>query len=588
MTSYVRTAAVVTFGIAAGLSWSLAVAEEAPFRGETTVNVIEVPVHVIDPETGAPVTGLPASDFQVFEDGKPQTISNFAELWRSEDDAAEDAGIGPDAAGEIYDDLRTRTVEMVYLVDLYLMNKEGRNRAADGLREVYSKGVPDGQNVSIVVYDGSLETIVDRSDDRHEILDGLEDLGFISPRGNQQTISLAGELIDTEVTGERDQAFYERRQRHREFITDLEKKVRRVGDAAAATMSRYAAADGRRVLVVFTPGYPRTTWVPEYSTVDYVNAAAEYPVHDLWRGLAHEAADLGFTLYTVDASGIRVEFGSDVEIGITDSLEDAFDKGSIFRIAGQPGFERATGSDQTFAFDPGGETRNLGSWLEQTRKNMLILSSTSTGGEALFVRQVGPALEAVNDVLGHHYSVAYTADHADDGQTYSITVELPDHPDYRVVHRTGYVDQPAAVRSATRLRSTMLFGGDANPLGVRVEAGNAEGRFRLGAAGSKRVQIPIQLKIPYARLEMIQRGDLYWTKVWITLFAEDEEGNQSALTSHEQPITVAAEHYQEAVARGYFSYHTAVEIEGGEQRVYIGIQEDLSGRTSIMPLEFDH
>ncbi len=588
MIPIVRSVVVVTLTLAVVPFLVSAEDERTPFRGETTVNVVEVPVRVIDRKTGGSVIGLTAADFEILEDGVAQPITNFAELWRSEDDAAEAAGLDPGASSSATDEIRTRTVELVYLVDLFLMNKEGRDRTVAGLRSAYRGGVPDGQSVSLVAYDGSLETLADRTDERAELLDAVEDLGTIKTRGNQQSIGFSEELIDLEVSGERDQAYYERRQRNRQFIGELEKRVLRVSDAAVATMARYAAADGRRVLVLFTPGHPRTDWVPEYTAVDFVNAETEYPVYDLWHNLALEASDLGFTLYVVDSSGVRANFGSDVEVGITDSLADAFDKGSVFRAQGAPGEEPAVANASDFAFDPGTETQNLGSWIERTRKGMMILASTATGGDALFVDDPGSAIDEVNRDLGHHYSLAYVADHSGDGKDYSIKVRIPDHPEYRVDYRSGYVDQSAAVRSGQRLRSAMLFGADANPLGVRIELGEADSRFRLGAAGSKRVRVPIHVKIPYARLEMIQRGDLYWSKLWITLFAEDGAGNQSALSSHEQPITVEADRYQEAVAKGFFSYHTEVEIEGGEQRVFIGIQEELSGQTSIMPIEFDH
>jgi len=586
MNSFVRCTLLVTFTLLAIALFVSASDDRAPFRGETTVNVVEVPVRVVDHKTGEPVVGLTAADFEILENGAVQPISNFAELWRSGDDAVTVGGFDPELVNTESDDLRTRTVELVYLFDLFLMNKEGKNRAIKGLRSTYEGGVPEGQNISLVAFDGSLETFADRTDERGEILEALDEIGYVKTRGNQQTIAFSEELIDTQVSGERDQAWYERRQRNREFVRELEEKVLRVGDAAVATMSRYAAADGRRALVVFTPGQPRTDWAPEYSAVDFVNAEARYPTHDLWRDLALEAADLGFTLFVVDSSGVRVNFGSDVEVGITDTLRESFDQGSVFRPTGEFGVASATGD--AFAFDPGGETRNLGSWLEQNRKSTMILASTATGGDALFKSNVGAAVDEVNRALGHHYLVAYVADHAGDGKSYSIKVRIPGHPEYRVGYRTGYVDQSAAVRSGQRMRSAMLFGADANPLGIRVDIGDSESRFRLGAAGSKRIKVPLHVKIPYGRLEMIERGDLYWSKVWVSLFAEDAEGNQSALASHEQPITVETDRYQQAVVKGYFSYHTTVEIEGGGQRVFVGVQEELSGRTSIMPLEFEN
>jgi hypothetical protein len=84
---------------------------------------------------------------------------------------------------------------------------------------------------------------------------------------------------------------------------------------------------------------------------------------------------------------------------------------------------------------------------------------------------------------------------------------------------------------------------------------------------------------------MISRGDVYWGKVLITFFGEDGEGNQSELATFEQPITVASDRHEEAVATGYFTYNATVQIEGGEQMVFVGVQDTLDGRTTIIPLD---
>ena len=136
------------------------------------------------------------------------------------------------------------------------------------------------------------------------------------------------------------------------------------------------------------------------------------------------------------------------------------------------------------------------------------------------------------------------------------------------------------------MRSAMLFGADANPLGILVELGEADSHFRLGAAGSKRVQIPFVIKIPIGRLDMIPRGNVFWGKVLITLFGKDETGNQSSLSTHVQPITVPTDQFHKAATSGFFSYKVTVEIEGGRQTVYVGVKDQISGKMSIVAHEF--
>lgn len=566
-----------------------AVAQQAGgrFAGEATVNVVEVPVRVFDPDTGEPVSGLGPEDFVILENGVLQAVTNFTEVVRgvaagrpTEPEQRLPASIVPSVPRHD----RPPPLQMVYLLDLYLMTPSERDRAVDGITARYATGVPRDEQVSVVVFDGRLETFADRSEDHRELLAALAEIRRRRARGHEQQISFTPGLAEASIPDERNPAYYERRQRSREFVFELEKRVRRVGDALSATMARYGRADGRRVLVAMTPGHPRHDWTPSYGSIDFLNNAAAYPQAAMWRELALEAADLGFTLFVLDSSGVAARGSQDVSLGATDSLDDVLRQSSI----SQGGAARANPDSfaqnpDTAGADPNEELGNLGQWLERTRKNLLVDAAEATGGTTQFAFDFERAIDSVRSDLDHYYSLAYAAGHAGDGNEYEIEVRVPGHPGARVVHRRAYVDQPPAVRSAQRLRSEMLFGGDANPLGVRVELGEPEGRFRLGAAGSKRVRIPVDVKIPFARLEMVPRGGVHWGRVLITFFNQDAAGNQSRLASEEQEITVDSDRYEEAVAKGYFRYSTVLEIEGGAQSVYVGIQDQLSNRTSIMP-----
>lgn len=589
MNQYVLPALVACFVGAT----QTALAQDDPFRGETTVNVVEVPVTVIDPASGEQVSGLAAGDFVILENGKPQELSNFFEVSRAATATTETGVAGGPSDAAAHDttmatSVRREPLEMVYFFDLFLGERRDRNLAVEALSEIFRNGVAEGERVSVVAYNGVLETLADRSDDPEELLEALEDLGYVETKGIQQAISFTNALSTGAVSGERDVDFYERRQRSREYMTELERRVGRVGDAIRATMARHARADGRKVIVIFTPGQPRTEWAPTYAPIDFINNAAAYPDTDMWANVALEAADLGFTIFAIDSSGVRAGSSSDVTVGVTDTIGEGIAQGTIFQTQTSPNRELPTGREsQDVAEDPNSGSVNLGAWLERTRKNLLLSVSRTSGGEAFFTDDLERAVTSVGRSLEGWYSLGYVADHSGDGKTYDLEVRIPGHPDYRLVHRSAYVDRPASVRAAQRLRSEMLFGGDANPLGVRIEVGEISGRFRMGAAGSKRVRIPLEVKIPYGRLDMLRRGDAYWGKVLISFLGEDGAGNQSALAHDEQTITVEAARYDEAVARGYFAYRTTVEVEGGQQKVYVGIEDTVSGRTTIMPISFD-
>jgi VWFA-related protein len=569
-----RAATILLTGIAA-LAPSVS-AQEAQFTGEATVNIIEVPVRVIDPATGAVVTGLTAKDFRIFENGRKVKISNFAEIDRTT--AAATAGDPTRKAGE-----HQKILEMVFFFDLYLMKKGEMDQAVKALQTRYTS-IPDGEEVSIVAFDGSLTTIVDRSSERREILEALDTVAEMRPRGMEHEAAFTQGLADGPVTGTRDRYFYERKQRSDEYVFELERRVGQVSGAISATMARYARADGRKVLVAFTPGHPRTRWAPSYASVDFANNAANYPTKGLWTDLALEASDLGFTLYAVDSSGLQANTTDDTaesDIGRVTAVEDNPASSGTSNPLAAPAL-----SDTNYAFGSDNGQESIGPWMERVRKDLLISAAEGTGGEAYFATATA-AVEDLSTALDHYYSLAYVADHSGDGERHTIEVTLRKDSPYELQYRRAYVDQTPGERSATRLRSTMLFGGDANPLAVRIELGEPDGRLRIGAAGSKRVRIEVQAKIPIGRLEMVEQGDSFVGRVAVTVFSEDAGGNQSAPVSGVAPIAVPADVIIQARARGYFSYVLTVELEGGRQKLWVGVEDLFSNRISIMPQELD-
>src|SRR5689334_5171332 len=85
-----RTAAAIAFAL-------LAASAQAQVSEVIEVHVANVDVVVLD-RAGNPITGLTKDDFQIFENGKPQPVTNFYEM-RSQTLAAAEPGTAPAAAG---------------------------------------------------------------------------------------------------------------------------------------------------------------------------------------------------------------------------------------------------------------------------------------------------------------------------------------------------------------------------------------------------------------------------------------------------------------------------------------------------------
>src|SRR3982751_3934822 len=81
-------------GVLTGASFFLGLILHAQLVERIEVRVANIDVVVTD-RSGAPVHGLTKEDFELFESGKPQTITNFSEVRA---DAAESTDVAPLAA----------------------------------------------------------------------------------------------------------------------------------------------------------------------------------------------------------------------------------------------------------------------------------------------------------------------------------------------------------------------------------------------------------------------------------------------------------------------------------------------------------
>src|SRR5690242_15859597 len=132
------------------------------------VRVANVDVVVLD-RAGKPITGLTKDDFQLFENGKPQPLTNFYEMRTQTLPASEP---GAPAAAEPPAEARKRSV--IIFFDSSSIAFFARNKAMDSIQRLMSTLVRDGDDAMIVSWDHNLNVVQPFTSDRAGLQHGVE------------------------------------------------------------------------------------------------------------------------------------------------------------------------------------------------------------------------------------------------------------------------------------------------------------------------------------------------------------------------------------------------------------------------------
>jgi VWFA-related protein len=527
--------AVLVLGL--GLVAAAAAAQDktpAPsFVSEVKVNNVTVNVKVEDAHGGA-VDGLKKADFRIFEDNAEQRLTNFSAVTGGEISESQDAAVVGQPA--------PRTV--IVFFDLYQLVESDKRLVLDSLRDEVASGLPPAEEMAVVSFDGTIRVHTPPTASREKLLEAFKEVGRLPATGLHHEITLA-----TFEASPRSSYDY-RTALNEEYWNEMRRIVGRVQTAFSATIDRFAKVDGRKVVILVSPGFPRADNVPFYRAWDFFRASTppDYRNEGLLAHAAQLASEMEFTLFVVDPSGLSA-----------------------------PTVNTSSSGPRSFT-----DVANARFWREADRKDNLIKAAELTGGEAMFTSKGGDALADVERLTSSYYSLAFQPEHAGDGKEHALRVEVIGHPDYQLTYRKSYVDRPAEQREAEQAQAALLTGETSNPLGIELVLDKPVRHFKLGAQGLRAYRIGAELRIPFAALTMLPRGSTAWGQVLVVIVVTDSAGNTSELNHRTIPIEIAADKLDEARRRGYFAYRFKFEVEGGAHSLRIGVDDVLAHTTSSL------
>lgn len=523
---------------------------------ETTTQLVIVNVVAKDRD-GKPIENLKASDFTVFEDGKPQEIKVF-EYQRLEDaplpppaktfatrpeDKPQEAEtpqpaprvtsavqtiITPAKPGEIkYKDSRL----LVLYFDFQGMPVEDQIRAQEGALKFLTTQMTAADRVAIMSYTGQLKVLHDFSDDRDSLIRTVKGLvlGEASEMAN---------VVSDESAEDTGAAFTADESEFNIFNTD--RQLTALGQA----LKMLASLPEKKALVYFASGVARSGIDNDAQLRATINTALRSNV----------------SIYPVDARGLV-------------AMAPA---GNANRGSGGGAGNRGNFS--------GGAGRSMMSNLSGSQDTLYALAA-DTGGKAFLDSNdlaMGVA-QAQRDIASYYILGYYSTNTAMDGKYRRIKVQINNNLNARLDYRTGYFaskefKQFTASDRERQLEEALMLGDPITDLTLALEVAY----FRLAA---DRYYVPVTVKMPGSDLELAKRGGAQSTRLDYICQVRDSRGR--LIASARDFITVKLKEDTAAeLSKKTVAYDVGFALQPGTYTLKFLTRENETGKMGTFETKF--
>ena len=528
-----------------------------PLVRNVDVTVTNIDVVVTDSK-GNRVRSLTKEDFEVYEDGMLQPLTNFFAVdggkvvfFGDEPIPVETpvpastpalAPVGPPGPAEpAVAPLPVPRTRIVIFIDNLSLQPFNRNRVLRSVQTWVRENVKDNVEAMVVTWDRSLKVRRKFTNDGREISDVLkqqEDLSTLGQTRISERTDIIRRIDDAKSETE---AFTEARQYALSFKNDIDFTV----DALKKTIDQLAGVEGRKILLHLSEGLPQS---PGAEVFKYVQdkfrtqtgglSQFEFDKTSSYLGIIRAANAAGVSMYMVDASGLSIDSGISAENRTTEAKIDGF--------------------------------------VERTNlQSMIQLMAEETGGKAILNRNdvTGP----LNDMRGDYtsyYSVGYRSLKSGGERPRKVQVKMK-KKGLQARSRRSYVEKGLETRITEGVTSALYFARDDNPLAVGIEVGQA------APADAQNYLVPIRIRVPYSRITLLPEGPMARGRVILYFIVVDSEGKQSELASQVVPVEVDAKELGNLTRRD-FVYDVRLLMIPGGQRLSLAVRDELTNTVSYV------
>jgi VWFA-related protein len=528
---------------------------QIPSLGETMeIHIVNVDVIVTDND-GKRVRGLTRDDFDIYEDGKLQPLSHFAEYRGST------AALTPEAAatlGEKPLDQPSQRRTMVIFIEMFKLPGFRVDPFIASIKDLVRSSVRSGDSVSIVTFDRTAKVRVSATSDvsvverhldeiRRECIGPVSDkIAMVATEANEVrafdaegAAMLAARGYASSRPTEDETAVHAARIYTVEARVQMNRRVATIN----TLLNGLAGVEGKKMLLLASHR------LGEYVGAEYYYAAgiSNTNIPPLERAELDNRQSVRSIIANANASGVTVYpvFPTGLDYTPTDSST--------------PDVSRAVLLNEMV---------------------MLKEIADKTGGVTSYgTANVATLMPRVAEDLSDYYSLAYRATARNEDAARKIVVKMKDSK-LEVRARREFVEKT----EDTRMRDRVL---------AALHNASLESSFQLGAELGKPMKVsrrtqtaPLKIRIPIKHLTVLPQGQKHSGAFTVYAITGGRLGDVSEVTRRTQSFDIPAGDLDRAMA-GHFTYNLDVIVNDKTRQVAVGVLDEISKTYGLVTLPIE-
>ena len=503
---------------------------------EIEVVVTNVDVVVTD-KKGNRITGLRPENFEIYEDGYLQKMTNFFEVKGMEvytstyDEKEKELRLPPEPLPEKSLQFRNK---IIFYFDNWRLHPLNRNwsikKLESFIRNNFSSEESSNQGM-VVCLGQKLEVIQEFTSTQGQLLRAI---GEVKGHSGQALLrSRTKEDLRKELNRIVADTNYENRENRvasyenalslaRNYVEAEQNDLIYSLKSINAFLDYLIGIEGKKILIYISDGLPINPSEEVFSFLDQTFHRESARIETLNYDSARQFKELTarcngneITLYPINAQGLEsMVLSADKEAGW-----DIYSRGSGMVKSGS-----------------------------RTKNEALQLMARDTGGLAILnTNDIESGLEKIEGDLQYYYSLGYISPHREDGSYHSIEVKLvgvEEKCDVRVRHGYMRISQEEKIKES--VTSRLFLKRPYNPMNVMVQILPME-----PLPASKKLRLTLKLLIPIKNLTLYPQKDAHLGQIKIYIALMDSEGRISPGHELTEQIKIPAEDYEVAMRSNY-------------------------------------